>query len=101
MRRRREPRGNDRARVYDDITSPPAAAIGITLGAYAGIADDEHNWCNVPSAFDMSPERIVKTRADGGMQDVREVLEEHNLPTSRRKYRRVRARARQERRKGI
>ena len=49
----------------------------------------------------MGPQRIVKPRADGGMQDVREVLKQHNLPTSGREYRRVRARTRHEGRKGI
>ena len=42
----------------------------------------------------MTPQRIVESRADGGMQDVREVLEEYDLPTSRREHRRVRTRTR-------
>lgn len=47
----------------------------------------------------MTPQRIMESCADGRMQDVREVLEEYDLPTSRREHRRVRARSRQESRK--
>jgi len=104
-RRGRQPRRDDRARVDDEIASPATAAaavpVGISLGTYTGIADDEHERRNVPRAFYVSPHRIMEARADGGMQNVGEVLDEHNLPTGRREHRRVRACARQERRKGI
>lgn len=59
--RGRQPRWDDRARVYDEIPSPPVAAVGIALGAYPSIADDEHNGCDVPRAFDVCPECIMKT----------------------------------------
>lgn len=57
----RESGRDDRARVYDEITSPPAAAVRIALGAYPSIADDEHNGCDVPRTFDVGPECIMKT----------------------------------------
>lgn len=85
--------------INNKITT--STAVGSFLGTYTGIADDDHKRCDVPRAFYVSSERIVKARADGGMQDVREVLNEHKLPTRRREHRRVRTRPCQEGRKGI
>jgi hypothetical protein len=61
---------------------------------YTGMANDKYNGSYIRSTFHVSPERIVEACTDGRMQDIGEVLDEHNLPSGRREHGRVRAGAR-------
>jgi len=89
-----QPRWDDCARVYHDITT--RTATGTCFHTQTSIADDKHNRRHTRATFHMGPESVVEASANGRMQDIGEVLNKDKLLPCGREYRCVSACARQE-----